>query len=103
MWVIKERQTVVYFFFFTSFVFFFFLSHSVIEVVDFLKSLKLDKYAKTFEENQIDGDILTAIIARNADGLLGELGVKKSTERLKIKVKFRGFCDSLSARSSKTE
>lgn len=72
--------------------------------MDFLKSLKLDKYAKTFEENQIDGDILTAIIARkDADGLLGELGVKKSTERLKIKVKFKGFCDSLSARSSKTE
>ena len=72
--------------------------------MDFLKSLKLDKYAKAFEENLIDGDILTAIIAhKDADGILGELGVKKSTERLKIKVKFKKFSDSLSARSSKAE
>lgn len=95
-------------------------SHSVADVIDFLKAFKMDSCINAFQEHQIDGDILLAIVARKddklkdtsvkemsvketsvADLILQELGVKSAVHRLRIKTKFEGFCNkSLSTQSS---
>ena len=69
--------------------------------MDFLTSLKLDKYAKTFEENQIDSELLLSITAhKDVLKILQELGVEKVTDRRRIKTRFKDFC---SAHSRKTD
>ena len=71
------------------------------EVMDFLKSLKLDKYAKKFEENQIDVEMLLSITAhKDVLKILEELGVEKAADRRRIKTRFKEFC---SAHSRKTD
>ena len=68
--------------------------------MDFLKSLKLDKCAKTFEDNQIDAEILSSIIAhKDVLKILGELGVEKKTDGLKIKTRFKKFCSAYSRKA----
>lgn len=64
-------------------------------MINFLKICKLDKYISTFKGNGVDGDILSAILARKevqsdgkemADHILQEdLGMKSSLHRLKVK------------------
>ena len=51
-------------------------------VLDFLKQYKLDKYCDTFQDSDMDGDLLL----KADDSVLRELGVTSATERLKIKV-----------------
>ena len=51
-------------------------------VLDFLKQYKLEKYSDTFQESDMDGDLLL----KADDSVLRELGVTSATERLKIKV-----------------
>ena len=88
-------------------------SQSVEDIVDFLKSQKLDAYIQTFRDNGIDGDILAAIVARKEKVKVGEkevtvvdlilqeeFGMKTAMHRLRVKGKIKGFCDSLSIRSS---
>ena len=85
------------------------LTHSVTidDVTDFLKSQKLDMYINTFRESGIDGDILSAIIARKKNVQFGgkemalvdlilqeDLGIARK-HMLKVKGKFKGFCESL--------
>jgi hypothetical protein len=55
------------------------------DVTNFLASIKLDKYTKAFQENDISGDVL--IIATPDD--LSELGVESALHKLKILVGFK--------------
>ena len=81
-------------------------------MTDFLKSQKLDMYINTFRENGIDGDILSAIIARKEKMQFGgkemavvdlilqeDLGVARK-HMLKVKGKIKGFCESLTSTRS---
>ena len=87
------------------------------EVIDFLKSQKLDEFVDTFRANGIDGDILDAILAKKDEKVLvesrgGEMSVTdlilheelemtKAVQRLKLKGKILKYTDSLvSVRSS---
>ena len=77
------------------------------DVAKFLDKVKLKQYIGDFEENDIDGDILHAIIEKKsihesddettvADHILQELGMKSNTDRLKVKTKFKSFVKSCS-------
>ncbi|KAH3711589.1 hypothetical protein DPMN_071260 [Dreissena polymorpha] len=44
------------------------------EIGDILRLLKLAEYVKTFQDNQVDGAILTSL---ERDDLVNELGMKK--------------------------
>ena len=86
-------------------------STSIEDVADFLKAQKLDAYIDIFKVNGIDGDILSAIVARKdtvqvegkgemvvADIILqDDLGMNKAVHRLKVKGKIRKFVDSLAS------
>lgn len=74
------------------------LSRSVLEVVNFLEKQKLDEHIIVFEENQIDGEILSSIIAhKDVDEILEGLGVKLSAHQRKITLKFKKFYHSASS------
>lgn len=78
-------------------------SHPVTKVLDFLKSQGLEEHATSFEENQVDGEILSSIIAHeNVDEILQGLGVTKALHLRKIKLRFK-FCDSASVHSNKAD
>lgn len=81
-------------------------------MTDFLKSQKLDTYIDKFREKGIDGDILSAIVARKEKVQFGgkeiavvdlvlqeELGVARK-HMLKVKGKIKGFCESLTSTRS---
>lgn len=81
-------------------------------MADFLKSQKLDTYIDKFREKGIDGDILSAIVARKEKVQFGgkeiavvdlvlqeELGVARK-HMLKVKGKIKGFCESLTSTRS---
>ena len=59
--------------------------YSLQSVLDFLKQNKLDKYCASFQESGMDGDLLLEA----DDGVLKELGVSISIERIKIKTKYK--------------
>ena len=67
---------------------------SVQDVTNFLASIKLDKYTKAFQENDISGDVL--IIATPED--LTELGVESALDKLKILVGFKRHVEGTGVR-----
>ena len=60
---------------------------TVQQVVEFLQNVKLDQYATTFEESDINGEILVQF----QDGELEEMEIDSALDRLKIAVFFKRF------------
>ena len=58
---------------------------SVKDVTDFLASMKLDKYIREFEENEISGDVV--IVLKPSE--LSDLGVNSALDKIRILVGFR--------------
>ena len=55
------------------------------EVIQWLHSIKLSKYADIFKENDVDGELLTWCTLQT----LEEMGIKKDLDRKKILLHFR--------------
>ena len=75
-------------------------SWSIDDVSTFLQENNLNEFVEIFRKNEIDGEILEAILSRNNEVkgdertvaefiLKEELGVKKGPQRLRIKSKFK--------------
>lgn len=62
---------------------------SVQDVINFLASIKLDKYIAAFQESDISGDVL---ISAKPDDLV-ELGVESALDKLKILVGFKRYVE----------
>lgn len=60
---------------------------SVEDVISFLHSIKLDQYAETFRELEINGELLIQF----QDDELKEMNVTSALDRLKIRICFRRF------------
>ena len=55
------------------------------EVLEFLASVGLERYAESFKDAEITGDVLLEA----GDEMLGELGVASTLDRLKITMLFK--------------
>ena len=55
------------------------------EVIQWLDSIRLSKYAEIFEENDVDGELLTYCTFRT----LEEMGIERDLDRKKIILHFR--------------
>ena len=53
----------------------------------FLEQYKLDKYSETFQQWNMNGDLLLEA----DDSVLKEMGVSSSVERTRIKTKYKTF------------
>ena len=62
------------------------------DVADFLRTLKLDQYVKTFLENDVDGEMMNEIISESSNDTLEVLHVQIK-HRLKIKLKFKPWAE----------
>ena len=60
---------------------------NVDEVSEYLRSIKMEQYSKSFAENDIDGRLMWAL----TDGDLSDIGVAVGFHRRKILSKFKPF------------
>lgn len=65
---------------------------SVADVGDFLRSIKLDRYADSFFEDDVDGTMLADIVIADKRDVLECLNVKNVLHIQKIYSKFSTFC-----------
>ena len=65
---------------------------SEVDVGDFLRSIKLDRYAQTFLDEDVDGKMLADIIMNDKKNVLECLEVKNALHIQKIYSKFSTFC-----------
>lgn len=63
------------------------------DIVDYLRTMKLDRYAKVFKDNEIDGVMMVRIVSKDDESLLEELEVKNKIHRAKIISNFQIFVE----------